>query len=202
MSQTGPLLPDDGRHKNLLGRVIEFLVLVLVAFLILVAVSFVSLRPTLQELRSEAKLQWDAYVHEVKTRNAVLPRLAEGLRSFDLSLETRAKKLHDARVVAQRVREPDDLIAAADEIDTELDAVADRAAGKPAMMDHAPFAEAWREVVTITRRVRMRRLLYSSRARCYNMLLNSFPQNLVATVFGYVPLDPYAPRFSDASFGE
>jgi LemA protein len=175
------------------ARIIEFCCSVLVAFLILVVISFLSMRPVLQNVRLDAGAEWDGYLRAVKERNEALPGLVEAIRGFEPGNAKLAEGLLEARSVSSRSSDPAGIVAAADEIERHLLQIERLALAKPALYQYPPFASQWRKVVATTRRVTSMRRNYSAAAKLYNQLLTPFPQNLLATVFGFVPLESYPP---------
>ncbi|HMK34591.1 MAG TPA: LemA family protein [Desulfomonilaceae bacterium] len=174
-----------------LSKVIEICCSILVAFLILVLISFLTMRPVLQEVRLEAGSEWDGFLRSVRDRNEALPGLAEAIRGFEPGHARLAEGLLEARSVSLRSADPVGMVAAVDEIERLLMQIENLTLAKPGLSQYPPFLSQWKKVVTTSRRVAFNRKNYSNAAKVYNRLLMPFPQNILATVFGFVPLENY-----------
>jgi LemA protein len=175
------------------ARIIEFCCSVLVAFVILVVISFLSMRPVLHNVRLEAGAEWDRYLRAVRERNDAIPGLVEALRGFEPANTKLAEGLLEAQSVSSRSSGAKDLVAAVDEIERHLIQIEKLAETNPALSQYPPFASQWKKLLITTQRVRSSRKNYSAVAKLYNQLLIPFPQNLLATLFGFVPLKTYPP---------
>jgi LemA protein len=174
-----------------LSRIIEFCCSVLLAFLILVVISFLTMRPVLQDVRLEAVAEWDGFLRAVRDRNDALPGMVEALKGFQPGHAKLGEGLLEARSISSRSSDPSGIVAAVDETERLLIQIENLAAAKPALRQYPPFATQWKKITVTTQRVTTRRKNYNSAAKLYNQLLTPFPQNLLAAVFGFVPLETY-----------
>jgi len=172
-------------------RIIELGVSVLGAFLIITLISFFSLRALLLQVRSEVRADWKELRSEVNTRNEALPGLVQAIRSFAIGHGELAKKLLGSREVASHAVDPDKMISAVEETDRYLIQVKQITRSNPGINQYPPFVRYWKPVKDSTLLISFKRELYNRNVRLYNSLLKSFPQNLVAAAFGFVPLKPY-----------
>jgi LemA protein len=174
-----------------LPRIIELSVCFLLAFVVLVVFSFFSLRPSLNEFRDDAKGEWDAFLVAVKERNRMLPGLVEAVQAFESGHSKLAEKMLAARAISMNSSDPKRVVAAVNSMEALLLQVDKLAQSRPEMAGYPPFVERWKRVVPSTSRANHARKSYNKSVRAYNRLLDTFPQNLIATVFGFVPLDDY-----------
>lgn len=173
------------------SRIIEFCLAFLIAFLVITLVSFLSLRPALKALRAEAAAEWQGFLREVGERNQLLPGLAEAVRGFESGHGKLAAKLLEARAVSSRSSDPALIVASVRDIESCLVEIEKLLNAKPEIEQHAPFSGPWKKVVRITYRINVFRDAYNKSVRSYNRLINTFPQNLTAPLFGFFPLDAY-----------
>ena len=173
------------------SRIIEFCACFLLAFVVLAAISFMTLRPALQETRAEARLEWDAFIRAVNERNDLLPGLVEAVKGFEPGHGRLAERSLAARSIAMRAGDPDNIVASVDDIERSLTQIGRLVHAQPDLGRYTPFAGPWEEVRMISRRVAEKRSAYNKTARLYNRLLTPFPQNMLTTVFGFVPLSVY-----------
>jgi LemA protein len=161
------------------------------AFIIICVISFISLRPLLIQVRQETKRDWEKFEAAVQLRNKALPGLTEALRGFEPGHSKLVEEIIEARAVTMRPGNPDRFVAAVDEIDRRLEQVANLLQTKPKLGLYAPFSTHWPRVRRRNDNVRMSRLSYNQSVRLYNGLLKAFPQNLISSLFGFVPLSAY-----------
>ncbi|MGO9567727.1 MAG: LemA family protein [Desulfomonilaceae bacterium] len=174
-----------------LSRIVEFGVSFLMAFLLIVLVSFLTLRPTLQEVRSEARADWGGFLRAVNERNEALPGLAEAVRGFEPTYAKPAERLLEARSIAARSKDPGIIVASIDDMERQLNQIQKLAESQPGLDQYPPFATQWKKVGRISERIAFMRQSYNSSARAYNRLLTPFPQSLLTAIFGFVPLTDY-----------
>lgn len=186
----------------ILSRLVEFGVSFLVAFLIIVLASFLSLRPTLWEVRSEARVEWEGFLRVVKDRNEALPGLVEAVRGFEPTYARAAERLLETRSIAARSKDPGNFVASVDDMERQLMQIHELAEAQPRLGQYPPFAIQWKKVKSFSERIISMRERYNCSARAYNRLLTSFPQNVLTAIFGFVPLTPYPlPRTTGESIG-
>ncbi|MGO9123177.1 MAG: LemA family protein [Desulfomonilaceae bacterium] len=174
-----------------LFRIIEILITMLLAFLMLMMVSFLMLRPTLKEIRLEARAEWAALARAIPERNNLLPGLVESFKGFEAGHGRMTERLTQARSISMRSTDPDRIIAATDEIDRTLEDIRKIAESKSDLAQYPPFATQWKKVEKVSLRISRQRAQYNNTATSYNRLLGVFPQSLLAAAFGFVPLNIY-----------
>jgi LemA protein len=174
-----------------LSRVIEFCFALLVAFLILIFVSFASIRPILNEARMEAKAEWAGFLRAVAARNEIIPGLVEAVRGFESGHAKLAEKILESRSVSIRSSDPDVVVASVDQMDRFLGQIEKLAQVNRDLSRYPPFDMEWKRTQQATYRITCARRCYNTNAASYNRLLMPFPQNLLATIFGFLPLREY-----------
>lgn len=173
------------------NRLIEIAACFLSAFIVISIISFVSLRPFLLDIREEVAADWKAFQDEAGKRSRALSGLAQAIRSYSVGREELADKLLGARLATSSSGDPDKLVAVVDETDRLLARVEHITQSGPDITVYPPFARYWEEIRDGTLRIGFKRELYNRNVAKYNGLLTLFPQNLVATAFGFVPLKSY-----------
>jgi len=176
------------------SRVVEFSFSFIIALLVIILISFLTLRPMLKGINLEARADWDAFRRAVAERNDLLPGMMEGLRGFQPGLAKLAEKVLETRGISLRAVDQDAIVASVDAMDGYLAEIERIAQSNPALEKYAPFATLWKKAKVLTQRIRFLRDDYSRIARLHNRLLTAFPQNVLAAVFGFVPLKEYPPK--------
>ncbi|MEW6111094.1 MAG: LemA family protein [Thermodesulfobacteriota bacterium] len=183
------MVPRRSRPPGL--RIVEFGLSFLLAFLVITLMSFLSLRPQLQEVRSQVVTEWQDFLTAVKERNEIMPGLIEAVRGFEPGHARLAQRLLEARGISMRVSEPDKVVAAVDVMDKYLAEVEKLQESNPRFREYPPFAKQWSRMQGLTLRIKVNRELYNKSVDVYNRLLKAFPQSLFTTLFGFVPLQGY-----------
>jgi len=173
------------------SRLIELSFWLLLAFVIISVASFLTIRPSLNQARFEARAEWDAFLRAVKERNDLLPGLAEAVKGFEPGHSNLTVRLLDTRSVSMRATGPDTVVASVDEMERYLGQIEGLLQARPELERYPPFANHWTKIVTLTRRIALARCTYNNSVRLYNTLLKPFPQNVLTTVFGFVPINDY-----------
>lgn len=173
------------------ARVMEFCVAFLVALVFLSLLSFLSVRPTLNEVKSEAGVNWEKFVKAARDRNDLIPGLAESIKSASPGQSKLAGKLFEERSILHRSNDPRELMASLDEMDRQLEKIEKLAQSTPEIGSYTPFNQIWKRVNASSQEVRSRRVIYNMSARRYNDLMIPFPQNIFSSLFGFVPLQYY-----------
>lgn len=188
---------DDGlvcfskQHSRKISRFIEFSFAFLVALLILSVISFLTLRPTLKEIRGEARAQWDSMVNLARERNDLAPSVVEVLKGFGVIQNKLGEKILEERSILLRASDPDTIISSIDDTDQRLAKIAQLADSSQELKNHILFVNQWAKINAVGRELRIRRMNYNETAKMYNSLLTPFPQNMLAIIFGFVPLNRY-----------
>ena len=188
---------DDGlicfskHHSKTISRFIEFSCAVLVAFMTLSIISFLSLRPALKEIRSEARVQWDGMVNLARERNDLIQGVVQVLRGFGVIQNKWGEKILEERSILLRAADPDAIISSIDETDQRLAKLAQLADSSAELRAHPTFIGNWARIDAINRDLKLKRMNYNEKAKMYNSLLTPFPQNMLAAIFGFVPLNKF-----------
>lgn len=181
----------SGSNSKVISRLIEFACTVLVAFLMLSIISFLTLRPALKEIRGEARTQWEGMVNLARDRNDQVQGIVEVLKGFGVIENKWGEKILEERSILLRAADPDSIISSIDETDQRMAKLRQIADSAPELKNHTGFSSQWARIIATDRELRLRRMNYNETAKMYNSLLNPFPQNMLATIFGFVPLHRY-----------
>ena len=182
------------------AKLMEFCVAFIVALVFLSLLSFLSVRPTLNEVRVEAGVNWDRFVKAARERNDLIPGLAESIKGASPGQAKLAGKLFEERSILHRSNDPRELMASLDEMDRQLEKIERLSQSSPEINSYPPFSQIWKRVNASSSEIKSRRVVYNMSARRYNDLMIPFPQNIFSSLFGFVPLQYYPlNNFNDES---
>jgi LemA protein len=174
-----------------MNRFIQSVVTFVFAFLVISTGSLMSLKPVLLETRREAQADWDALIRAVRERNDSIPSLVEAVRAFEPGHAKLLFELNETRALVMRTIDPHALVQAINDQDAKLEFIEKMAKGNAGLEKHPPFALYWTRIAKTSRLANNARRNYNNAARVYNRLLTPFPQNMLVSVFGYIPLNIY-----------
>jgi LemA protein len=175
------------------GRFIEYSVVIVLTFVVVALLSFASSRQSLRETRTQVEKQWTEFVQKNHLRSQALPGLVEALRRSASGQSKLAETLLEARLIAARPENRERYLRAVDDIETALVQIRGLTESNPALLEHLPFRRRWIRIDSLTQTISENRRLYNNYVEMYNRLLAVFPQNLVAGILGYLPLDRHVP---------
>ena len=174
-----------------MSRLVEFSCSVLVAFMMLSIISFLTLRPTLKDIRNEARTQWEGMVTLARDRNEQVQGIIEVLKGFGVMETKLGEKMLEERSILLRATDPESIMISIDETDQRMTKLIQIADSASELKNHSGFRTQWARIIATDSELKVRRTNYNETAKMYNSLLNPFPQNMLATILGFVPLHRY-----------
>ncbi len=184
--------PDRAHNgSRMFVKTMEFCVIFLIALFVLCLVSFLSLRPTLKEVRGEAGLSWERFVKAARERNDLIPGLAESIKGVSLGQGKLAGKLFEERTILHRSNDPREIVTSIDEMDRHLSKIEKLAQSSTEISSYSPFNQTWKRVASASSEIKNKRILYNQTVRRYNDLMAPFPQSIFSSIFGFAPLQYY-----------
>lgn len=178
-------------HSRAFAKLMEFCVAFLLALLVLCLVSFLTVRPTLNDVRTEAGVNWDKFVKAARERNDLIPGLAESIKGASPGQGKLAGKLFEERSILHRSNDPREIVASIDEMDRQLSKIEKLAQSSAEINAYQPFNHTWKRVTSASAEIKSKRSIYNQSAVRYNDLMAPFPQNIFSSIFGFVPLQHY-----------
>jgi LemA protein len=198
-----PAVPDpvdDGvehfsaRHSRMISGFIKFCCSILVAFLLLSTVSFFTLRPTLKEIHLDTRQQWEGMLALARERNDLLPGMVETLKGVGLIQSRLGEKMLEERSILSKTTGPETILRSIEETDQMLAKISQIATSSGELKNNNLFQQQWSRINYLNQELKLRRAGYNETSKLYNSLLTSFPQNMIAAVFGFVPLNKFPPN--------
>lgn len=168
-------------------RLVEISFSFLAAFLFLIVVSFISMRPVLNEVRLEARAEWDSFARAANNRNDLIPTLLETVKGYEPGQGKLASGLLEARGISMRTQDLNALVSSVNETDAYLLQIEKLAKSNFKLENHPSFVGQWKAIARASHRIRDSKKRYNNIARLYNRMLTPFPQNLLASLFGTFP---------------
>ncbi|MGC8660819.1 MAG: LemA family protein, partial [Desulfomonilaceae bacterium] len=126
-----------------------------------------------------------------RDRNDQVQGVVEVLKGFGVIENKWGEKILEERSILLRAADPESIINSINETDQKMAKLRQITDSSPELKNHAGFSSQWARIIATDRELRLQRMNYNETAKMYNSLLNPFPQNMLATIFGFVPLHRY-----------
>src|SRR5689334_12421670 len=154
---------------------------------------------SLVRTRQMANEAWSGIDVQLKRRSELVPNLVESVKGYAAHERTVLEEVTRLRDAAREV--PADDVAARAQAERALTGAIGKlvalAENYPALKASTNFLELQRELSQLEDELQMARRYYNGTVRNQNVLVQSFPSNLLAGIFGFVPREYF--ELSDAA---
>jgi LemA protein len=160
--------------------------------LVLIGIWFFVTYNNLVKLRNRTKEAWADIDVQLKRRHDLIPNLVETVKGYAAHEREVFEKVTEARTKAMGARESQDLkkMAEAENYLAQtlktLFAVAER---YPDLKASQNFLELQRELTDAEDKIMYARRFYNANVRDLNIAIESFPTNIIASIFGFKKMD-------------
>jgi LemA protein len=168
-------------------------VLVIIIILIVAIVLWVILSYNrLVSLRNRAKEAWADIDVQLKRRHDLIPNLVETVKGYAVHEREVFEKVTEARAKAMGARESQDLKKMAEAenyLAQTLKSLFAVAENYPDLKASQNFLELQRELRDTEDKIMYARRFYNANVRDLNIAIESFPTNIIASIFGFKKMD-------------
>lgn len=167
------------------------IVLLLVVVMVAAGGKFVSVRNDLVTVREGVNAQWSQVDVALQRRADLIPNLVETVKGF-ASHETEVfKNIADARAALIGGRTPQEKIAANDQLSGALSRLLVISENYPQLRSNENFLRLQDEIAGTENRIAVERRKYNETIEHYNVSIQRFPDNIVASMSGFTRNDAY-----------
>lgn len=164
------------------------LILILVVVAILV-VAVISIYNRLVRLRNTVKSSWSDIDVQCKKRYDLVPNLVETVKGYASHERNVFERVTQARAMAMQATSPKEMAKAENMLRDTLKSLFAVAEAYPELKANANFQQLQTELQELENGIEYARRYYNAVARDYNILIESFPSNLVASQFRFEKAD-------------
>jgi len=153
---------------------------------------FILIYNKLVRLRNMVKEGWSGIDVQLKRRSNLIPNLVETVKVYmghERGLLTEVAELRSQAIRAQKVGEKGQIETALSRTLGNLFAVAE---GYPDLKASQNFLELQKELTEIEDQIQMARRYYNGTVRNLNIVIESFPSNIVASMFRFTQAEFFA----------
>ncbi len=161
--------------------------LLLVVFGIVLAVVFlvIALYNKLVRLRNTVKSSWSDIDVQLKKRYDLVPNIVETVKGYAGHEKTVFEKVTEARSMAMHAGTPGDKSKAENMLGDTLKSLFAVAEAYPELKANANFMQLQTQLNELENNIEYARRYYNAVVRDYNIVIESFPSNIIASNFGF-----------------
>ncbi len=160
-----------------------FIVILVVVVLIVLAV--VSIYNKLVRLRNTVKSSWSDIDVQCKKRFDLVPNLFETVKGYASHEKSVFEKVTQARATAMQASSPAEMAKAENMIRDTLKSLFAVAEAYPELKANANFIQLQTQLQELENNIESARRYYNAVVRDFNILIESFPSNLIASMFNF-----------------
>jgi LemA protein len=164
---------------------------ILPLIVVAVAVAIVVMFNRLVRARQMAREGWSGIDVQLKRRSDLIPNLVDSVKSYAAHERDLLTKVTELRGAARAL--PADAVAQRGQAETALTAALGRlvavAEAYPDLKASGNFLKLQQELSDLESEIQMARRYYNGAVRNLNILIESFPSNLIAGTFGFTHMD-------------
>jgi LemA protein len=164
------------------GKMTLIVILIIIAILIIAVVSIYN---KLVRLRNTVKSSWSDIDVQCKKRYDLVPNLVETVKGYASHERTVFEKVTEARSVAMKATTPAEMAKAENMIRDTLKSLFAVAEAYPELKANQNFIQLQSQLQELENNIEMARRYYNAVVRDFNILIESFPSNLIASTFNF-----------------
>jgi len=158
------------------------IILIIIAVLVIAVIAMYN---KLVRLRNTVKSSWSDIDVQCKKRYDLVPNLVETVRGYASHERTVFEKVTEARSMAMKATTPAEMAKAENMIRDTLKSLFAVAEAYPELKANANFLQLQTQLQELENNIEYARRYYNAVVRDYNILIESFPSNLIASQFGF-----------------
>src|SRR4030042_887749 len=161
------------------------LLYILVGIVVVALLAGIAIYNKLVRLRNTVKSSWSDIDVQCKKRYDLVPNLVETVKGYASHEKTVFEKVTQARSMAMQATSPAEMAKAENMLRDTLKSLFAVAEAYPELKANANFLQLQSQLQELENNIEYARRYYIAVARDYNIVIESFPSNLVASQFGF-----------------
>ncbi len=152
---------------------------------VLFVIAVVIIYNKLVRLRNTVKSSWSDIDVHLKKRYDLVPNLVETVKGYASHEKSVFEKVTEARSVAMRSATPADKAKAENMFTETLKSLFAVAEAYPELKANANFMQLQSQLKELEDNIEYARRYYNAVVRDFNIMIESFPSNIIAGIFGF-----------------
>lgn len=163
--------------------------LIILIVLAIVVFAAISIYNKLVRLRNTVKSSWSDIDVQCKKRYDLVPNLVETVKGYASHEKAVFEKVTQARAMAMQAVTPAEMGRAENMIRETLKSLFAVAEAYPELKANANFLQLQSQLQELENNIEYSRRYYNAVVRDFNIVIESFPSNLIASWFGFKQAD-------------
>ncbi len=159
-----------------------YVILGIIVILLLMGITFYN---KLVRLRNTVKSSWSDIDVQCKKRYDLVPNLVETVKGYASHEKTVFEKVTQARSMAMQASSPAEMAKAENMLRDTLKSLFAVAEAYPELKANANFLQLQSQLQELENNIEYARRYYNAIVRDYNITIESFPSNLIASSFNF-----------------
>ena len=160
------------------------LIIILIILAVLI-ITVIAIYNKLVRLRNTVKSSWSDIDVQCKKRYDLVPNLVETVKGYASHEKAVFEKVTQARAMAMQANSPAEMAKAENMVRDTLKSLFAVAEAYPELKANANFMQLQSQLQELENNIEYARRYYNAVVRDYNILIESFPSNLIASQFGF-----------------
>ena len=135
--------------------------------------------------RMHTQEAWSQIDVQLKRRNDLIPNLIETVKGYSAYEGKTLEKISELRAQVAKAQGPVDAMAASNELSRQVTGLFAVAENYPDLKANASFVKLQEELTNTENKISYSRQLYNTTTANYNVKLETFPSNIVGSLFGF-----------------
>jgi len=159
--------------------------IILLVVLAFIVIAVISIYNKLVRLKNTVKSSWSDIDVQCKKRFDLVPNLVETVKGYASHERTVFEKVTQARTMAMQASTPGEMAKAENMIRETLKSLFAVAEAYPELKANANFMQLQNQLQELENSIESARRYYNAVVRDFNILIESFPSNLIASMFNF-----------------
>ncbi len=159
--------------------------IIILIILAILVIAVVTIYNKLIRLRNTVKSSWSDIDVQCKKRYDLVPNLVETVKGYASHERTVFEKVTEARSMAMRANSPAEMAKAENMLRDTLKSLFAVAEAYPELKANANFMQLQSQLQELENNIEYARRYYNAVVRDFNVLIESFPSNLIASQFNF-----------------
>jgi LemA protein len=159
--------------------------LIILIIIAVVVLSVIAIYNKLVRLRNTVKSSWSDIDVQCKKRYDLVPNLVETVKGYASHEKAVFEKVTQARSMGMQASSPAEMAKAENMLRDTLKSLFAVAEAYPELKANANFLQLQSQLQELENNLESARRYYNAVVRDYNILIESFPSNLIASQFGF-----------------
>ena len=158
---------------------------IILGVIVIVVLAAIAIYNKLVRLRNTVKTSWSDIDVQCKKRYDLVPNLVETVKGYASHERTVFEKVTQARSMAMQATTPAEMAKAENMIRETLKSLFAVAEAYPELKANANFLQLQSQLQELENNIEYARRYYNSVVRDFNIMIESFPSNIIASFFTF-----------------